>query len=286
VKNSKVFLASFLFPLRLCVPFVVLVSGLVVAADPGPRAVYAGQPRSAEPTQVLDNPGFLVGYSEGRRQPLWVAYRAESLKGRRLGKRPERFEADPRVANAVTDIDYRGSKYTRGHLAPNYLIGKLYGRAAQHATFLLTNVSPQLRRLNELAWQRLEEAEADVVAPRAIELWVVAGPVFGTAPRVLKSGIQVPDAFFRAWLDVDDGKPRVLAFVVPQAVCGTEPLSKFLVSVDEIEQRTGLDLFHELADPQEAALEREIATNPWRLERFDQRPPRYAENFETLDCDP
>lgn len=258
-----------------------------VAAVPAAAAGETWGGRPAGPAvQVLENPGFLVGYSEARRQPLWVAYRAESLKGRRLGKRPERFEPDPRVAGAVTDDDYRGSGYSRGHLAPNYLIGKLYGRAAQHATFLLTNVAPQRRQLNELAWQRLEEAEADVVAPYAVQLWVIAGPVFGTAPPRLKSGIPVPEAFFRVWLDVDDGMPRMLAFVMPQTVCGTEPLSEFLVSVDEVERRTGLDLFHEIADALETSLEREVAPAPWRLARFERRAPRYAEKFENLDCDP
>lgn len=270
-------------PLRLCAPFVLLFA---VGASAAPALdTYAGEPLTAAPVQVLRNPGFLVGYSAERRQPLWVAYRAESLKGRRLGKRPERFEPDPRVASPVTDADYRGSGYTRGHLAPNYLIGKLYGRAAQHATFLLTNIAPQRRRLNELAWQRLEEAEADVVAPYAVQLWVVAGPVFGAAPRALKSGIAVPEAFFRAWLDVDDGAPRVLAFIVPQAVCGTEPLSQFLATVDDVERRTGLDLFHELADALEAPLERVLEPRPWRLQRFEHRPPRYAEKFEDLDCE-
>ena len=255
------------------------------ASTSAAHETFAGLP-VGKPAQVLQNPGFLVGYSDARRQPLWVAYRAESLKGKRLGKRPERFEADPRVANAVTERDYRGSGYTRGHLAPNYLIGKLYGRAAQHATFLMTNISPQRDRLNGLAWQRLEEAEADVVAPGAVQLWVVAGPVFGAAPAQLKSGVPVPDAFYRIWLDVRGDQAAALGFVVPQRVCGDEPLSQFLVTVDEIERRTGLDFFHELPDTQEAALERNGATDGWRLERIDRRPPRYAEKYDSGQCEP
>ena len=256
---------------------------VLCGSAPGAEETWGGLPQG-QPTQVLSNPGFLVGYSEARRQPLWVGYRAESLKGRRLGKRPERFEPDPRVDPAVAEADYRGSGYTRGHLAPNYLIGKLYGRAAQHATFLMTNVSPQRRTLNELVWQRLEEAEADIVAPRAIELWVITGPLFGQQPALLKKGIAVPEAFYRIWLDLDGGAPRALAFIVPQDVCGTEPLSQYLASIDEVERRAGLDFFAELADAQEDALERSRATDGWRLERFERRPPRYAGNFKDLQC--
>jgi endonuclease G, mitochondrial len=265
---------------------VTIALALVVAlATASPRVSAAHETFAGQPTgpsvQVLQNPGFLVGYSEERRQPLWVAYRAESLKGKRLGKRPDRFEPDPRVAHPVLDGDYRRSGYTRGHLAPNYLIGKLYGRAAQHATFLLTNVSPQRARLNELVWQRLEEAEADVVAPGAVQLWVMAGPVFGAAPRRLKSGVALPEAFYRIWLDVRGDQVAALGFIVPQKVCGEEPLTQFRASVDEIERQTGLDFFHELADPQEAALEYSGASDGWRLERIDRRPARYANKFDS-----
>ncbi len=149
----------------------------------------------------------------------------------------------------------------------------------------MSNIAPQSRRLNELLWQRLEEAESDTVAPRAVQLWVVAGPLFGAQPpRLKKSGIAVPEAFFRIWLDVDGGAPRALAFVVPQEVCGSEPLSRFLASIDDVERRSGLDFFHELADAQEAALESARQAAGWQLERFERRPARYAEKFADQPC--
>jgi DNA/RNA endonuclease G (NUC1) len=72
-----------------------ILAAAVAAAASAPET-FAGLPAGAR-VQVLPNPGFVVGYSDERRQPLWVAYRAESLKGRRLGKRPDHFEPDPRV---------------------------------------------------------------------------------------------------------------------------------------------------------------------------------------------
>ena len=265
---------------------LLLLPGLTpaLAAPSDAGETWGGLPRGAD-VQVLRNPGFLVGYSEARRQALWVAYRAETLKGTgRLPPRP-RFESDMRTRAPVAYRDYTRSGYTRGHLAPNFVIGKLYGAAAQQATFLMSNVAPQTRRLNELVWQRLEEAEADVVAPAAIQLWVVTGPLFGPQPARLASGIAVPEAFYRVWLDVEAGAPRALAFVVPQDVCGTEPLSRYLASVDEVERRAGLDFFAELADAQEDALELAAAADGWRLDRFERRAPRYAGNFGTLQCD-
>lgn len=267
----------------------LLAAALLALALPATAAneTYAGEPRAAPAVavNVLRNPGFVVGYSEKRRQALWVAFRAASLKdSRRLAARPG-FEIDARTRARVSSFDYQGSKYDRGHLAPNYLIGKLYGREAQRATFLMSNIAPQGKRLNQLVWQRLEEAESDIVAPRAGELWVVTGPVFGSNPPRLKSGIEVPEAFFRIWLDVrDDGAAAALAFVVPQDVCGTEPLERYLASVDDVESRTGLDFFHELADAPEQVLEASRATAGWRLERFNRLPPRYADKFDLEAC--
>jgi len=268
---------------------LVLALAACVAGAQEAQETWAGQPRSgrAGEVRVLRNPGFLVGYSESRRQALWVAFRATSLKGRpRVPPRPKHFEIDDRTQARVSTFDYSGSRYDRGHLAPNYLIGRLYGREAQRATFLMSNIAPQRARLNQLVWQRLEEAETDKVAPRAGELWVATGPVFGAQPRVLKSGIPVPEAFYRIWLDVrEGGMPTALGFIVPQQVCGTEPLSEYLASVDEIEQLTGLDFFHELGDGQEAMLERARSTKGWQLWRFDRLPPRYAEKFNLDQCE-
>jgi endonuclease G len=275
---------------RLLVALAV-VAGAIIAAtvDPSggaeifggaPHALTAGQRWS---THVLRNPGFTVGYSEWRRQPLWVAYRAASPRGRKLGARPRHFSADSRVLMKVTSQNYNNSGYQRGHLAPNYIIGKLYGAEAQRATFLMSNISPQRARLNELVWQRLEAAEADDVAPAAHDLWVVTGPLFAADAPSLRSGIAVPEAFFRIWVDAAPG-PRMLAFIVPQDVCGTEPLSTYLASVDEVERRAGLDFFGELEDALETGVEGAVAPESWSVARYDRRPPRYAEKFGDLRC--
>ncbi len=232
-------------------------------------------------THTLQNPGFVIGYSEWRRAPLWAAFRASKIGDERGGTRPDHFSQDARTLFEVESDDYRNSGYDRGHLAPNYLISRLYGHKAQQASFLMSNIAPQSRRLNQLLWQRLEEAEADVVAPRVGELWVLTGPVYGGGRRLV-SGVEIPDAFFRIWLDVRSHS--VLAFLVPQEVCGDEPLDDYLVSVDEIEQRTGLDFFAGLDDIAETALEAALDAAGWQIESFNRAPARYAEKFRGPKC--
>lgn len=232
-------------------------------------------------THTLQNDGFVVGYSEWRRNPLWVAYRATAILEQGPVTRLEHFNVDERTLMRVSADDYRDSGYDRGHLAPNYVISRLYGPEAQRATFLMSNISPQTRRLNQLLWQRLEEAEADTVAPRIGELWVVTGPIFGRG-KALKSGVEIPEAFFRIWFDAKTH--QALGFLVPQTVCGDEPLSDFLVNVDAIEQQTGLDFFRNFDDATESDFESRLEASHWNLARFANAPARYASKFRGPKC--
>ena len=232
-------------------------------------------------THTLQNPGFVVGYSEWRRDPLWVAFRATPIHEQGPVTRPDHFSVDERTLARVSSEDFRGSPYDRGHLAPNYLISRLYGSDAQQATFLMSNIAPQTRRLNQLLWQRIEEAEADVVAPRIGELWVITGPIFGTH-MPLDSGVEVPEAFYRIWFDAHAA--TALAFIVPQEVCGDEPLTNYLATVDEVEHRTGLDFFSTLDAAEQERIESSAADVHWNVESFSHSPPRYAENFKGRPC--
>ncbi len=246
---------------------------------------YAGLPRAsalrpwpwaAHWFHVIDPPGFVLGYSERWRNPLWVAYRLDERRDGAWGARPDHFQVDRRTLARVAHTDYSGSGYNRGHLAPNYAMARFVGRDAQLASFRMSNIVPQRSALNQKLWQRLEEIETDVYAAQPGPLWVVTGPVFGASPQRLASGVAVPQAFFRIWLrEGRDGQPEALSFLVPMRVTGYEPLDRYLVTVDAVEAASGLDFFHQLPDDAESALEAALAPGDWHFERYARRAPRY-----------
>ena len=242
--------------------------------------VCFGIPRAAEVTDIgraallLHNAGFDTGYSEFFGNPLWVAYRLSPPDYPAPGSRPEDgFRRDDRSLRAVGPGAFSGTGYQRGHLAPNYAMYRVHGPEAQRDSFLMTNVSPQRPRLNQKAWQRLEEVIMDHLLPRNGPLCVLTGPVFDAAPEVLHSGVAVPAAFYKI-LVTRSSRPRVLAFLVAQDVTGHEPLDLFVTTVDEIEGLTGLDFLHVLEDPIETSIERAEPVG-WGLEEVARLPPRY-----------
>ncbi|QNI04705.1 DNA/RNA non-specific endonuclease [Halomonas sp. SH5A2] len=228
--------------------------------------------------RVLRNDGFLVGWSDVRVNPLWVSYQVAAVDDTRIGSRPD-FRPDWRTLWPVGTDSYSGSGYDRGHLAPNYAIAAVHGRSAQLDTFYMSNMTPQRPNLNRQLWQRLEEAVMDHFAPRFDRLQIITGPVFpdnfmdNAFNRV--GLVEVPEAFYKIIVAPNDEAPLALAFIMPQNVRGNEPLDDYLVSIDDIEARTGLDFFHELNDNVESVLESDIRTDGWALKEVAKKPGRY-----------
>ncbi len=242
---------------------------------PGPGQVFGGIPESTRDESgftLIDNGSFDVGYSEFRQEPVWVGYFVgpDTIRGKM--PRPRTFSTDSRTAARVAHRDYSRTGYDRGHMAPNHAIATRYGREGQAETFRMSNIVPQKPALNRQVWRRLEELEADRWAVEFGGVWVITGPVFDDDRQYLKRAaprIDIPDAFFKVIVDEppagasDSREPRLLAFVIPQDVAGDETLGEFLVSVDWIEDKTGLDLMPDLPDDVENAVESAVADGLW-----------------------
>ncbi len=225
-------------------------------------SIYAGEPiKTTYPNKikVLQNKGFVVGYDEKRKNPAWVAYKLSACEGKCFSglKRPSRFQTDYRTRAKVEPSDYRRSGYDRGHMAPNYAISTHYGKEAQRQTFLMTNIVPQRRSLNGGIWREIESQIADEYSEKLEEVWVVTGPIYDDSipDRFLRNGTEIPDGFYKIVLDEQNEKPRAMGYVIPQSVSKNANPSSFVVSVDDVEDKTGLDFFALLEDLVETEME-------------------------------
>jgi len=274
-KKPKVSIAVLLLAF-LTYPYEVMIAR--------PKMVYMGIPSSTSFNlnhfnRIFRNSSFMVGYSDYRGNPLWVTYKLSQIpsNSRRL-KRPSSFSSDWRNITSIKQTDYTNSGYDRGHLAPNYAISRLYGKEAQKSTFLMTNISPQKPNLNRKIWQRLEEVEVKYFTKKFKKIWVTTGPIFDKKITKLKSSdyVEIPDAFYKIFVGVNDNQePKMLALIIPQTVKGYEPFSKFVVTVDKVEELSGFDFFSKLDDRLESKLEASKDMKPWQLKSFDSMKSRY-----------
>lgn len=233
----------------------------------GGRYAYAGLPEPASwwkgRFKVFENRGFAVGYSESYRNPVWSAYHLFPSENKRAPKRPSRFSVDHRTRSKVRHEDYTHSGFDRGHLAPNYGIATRYGREAQLETFLMSNIIPQTPAVNRGIWRELEMLTARRYSVYFDEVWIISGPIFGSDFKRMESDVAIPEAYYKIVADEDEGRLRVMAFII-EADC--PPYTRFrqrLTSVDAIEEQTGLDFFTRLPDEQEATLESQTPTRLW-----------------------
>ncbi len=212
---------------------------------------------------VLRRKGYWVGWSPSLGHPVWAAY---SIPIRKLLEAPPPrppFASDPEAPKSSHPSDYTGSGYDRGHMAPNYLIATRFGRAAQHETFLMSNIVPQRPSLNRGPWKRLEQIVADDLANFGDPTWVITGVVPNQKKHLKSSRVRVPSACYKIVCALHKGCLRVLAVQMPQELSEAKHPRYCLTSVDALEALTGLDFFSALSSERQEALERPEANRFW-----------------------
>jgi len=211
--------------------------------------------------QIVHHDGYSLSYSEPHEQAEWVAY---ELKKTHLSnadfKRPY-FEIDDAVKTGAAHWrNYKKSGYDRGHLCPAG--DRKYTKAAHDETFLTSNISPQIHDFNAGVWNRLEQ-KTRYWAKKYDGVFVVTGGILkGKMKTIGTEKIAVPNQFYKVLIDNNSGQTKVIAFLMDHQESDL-PLYKFVTSVDEIEQLTGIDFFAELDDVKENKLEASSSYKGW-----------------------
>ena len=210
-----------------------------------------------EQGQIIQRTGYTLSYHAKHRTPQWVAWELTKEETRGNEERTNEFQPDPDVMGAkVVTYDYSHSGYDRGHMAP---AGDMkWSKKAMQESFYMSNICPQDHNLNTEDWNDLENKSREW-ARRYGKVYIVCGPIYnGTRNEYIGDHrVKVPDAFFKVILINHDRKQAALGFYFENKA-GERPLSEYLVSVDKLEDMTGLDFFSALPDEIENRLEKEI----------------------------
>jgi len=236
---------------------VPLISSLAGTAASGAKAPLLSV-TVPQGNQRVDYKAITVYFNRSLRIPVCVAYELTSTMVTMADspgaekRRNHKFYGDPNVAGSPDWGDYRKSGYTRGHMAP--AMDMRWDRQAMAECFLMTNICPQDKSLNEGGWNRLEE-KAREWARRDSALIIAAGPIIEHDLLRTRGGVAMPRRFYKVILAHHARPLRAIAFIYPNST-SNGPLRQYAVSVDSVERLTGIDFFGALPDDQEDRLER------------------------------
>lgn len=221
---------------------------------------------------------YTILYDDDLYAALWVAY--PLCASHTSSGREETWGYDPKVSKSAQTsvkagygaseptVNYPKNFYARGHQIPNADRSAVPEMQAQ--TYFSTNMTPQLQNgFNGNIWAKLEEA-VRLEIPEGDTLYVVTGAVFEKhgededVKTILNKNdsktLPVPNYYWKALLKVQrSGKDitgaSTIGFWLPHADLKGHSYADYTVSVDQLEEWTGFDLFPSLPDSVEKSSE-------------------------------
>jgi endonuclease G, mitochondrial len=210
---------------------------------------------------IVKHDYYTLSYNEKYEQAEWVAYELKKSYVKSSNFERPYFIEDPKVKTRSADWrNYKKSGYDKGHLCP---AGDMeFAINAYNDTFFTSNISPQTHDFNGGVWNRLEQ-KVRYWATKYDGIYVITGGVLQPSFKTIgKEEVLVPKYFYKILLDNSNGNYKMIAFLVPNEK-SDKPLYSFVVSVDSVEKKTGIDFFPKLEDKTENTLEKSSDYKAW-----------------------
>ena len=227
-------------------------------------------------TYDVSNINFSTEWDNDKKSQRWTCYQMHKGFGGNSGRYSNNpqypFDSDLAAAGGkYLDDDYFwGSGFDHGHICPS--ADRTFSVEANKQTFYLTNMQPQYNKFNAGIWEVLEDKIRKWTNATGNEiLYVCKGGTIDSNSNILKriSGkLIVPKYFFCALLlKTKKGSYRAAGFwfLNENNDRSGEPLADYIMSIDELEAKTGIDFFCNLPDDEENRVERSVSVKDWGL---------------------
>lgn len=246
---------------------VVLCGSLIDSRSQTPAAKITGTGFDAAKVpegtaeQIVEYEGFRVSFNSDNKTPNWVAWELLGSETDGPESRSDNFWQDLNVDGCPTTRDYSNSGYDRGHMCP--AADQKWSPQAMIDCFSLANMAPQDHSLNAGAWSTLEKKER-LWAQRDSAIVIIAGPIYekGDTKRIGSAGVRVPSAFFKVIIAPYLEEPRGIGFIYPN-MSSPGNMKDYSMSIDEVEEITGIDFFYNLPDDIEEKIEATASFKEW-----------------------
>lgn len=219
---------------------------------------------------------YTIAYDTSKYTTYWVAY---NLKASHMGslERPTKWTYDystgaPATSKQVNvDNTYatynNGDGHAKGHLIPN--ASRNGDEEMQVQTFYYTNSVPQWQNgFNSGMWSALEGALQTI--GKSEEIFIVTGTAFKkvgesktisytSTPSDSGKSVPIPNYFYKVVLKVNSTSSptsaKAIGFWFENKSYSNSEYSSYAVSVDQIEEWTGMNFFVNLSDSIEETAE-------------------------------
>jgi endonuclease G len=199
---------------------------------------------------LMQKPQYALSYSRDNGEANWVSWHLDASW---LGSTPRQddFRADttlPAGWYQVQATDFSGSGFDRGHMCPSG--DRTNSVATNSATFLMTNMIPQLPANNQGPWATLESYCRTLVS-QGNELYIISGGQ-GLQYFIANGHVAVPANTWKVIIVLPNGTndvsrvtstTRTIAIVMPNSGSINTDWRTYRVSVDQVEAITGYDMF-------------------------------------------
>lgn len=196
----------------------------------------------------------------------WVAYKLTMHEVEGELEVERKWESDPWLAedetlepNPSSKDDYKGANSAisvdRGHQAP---LASFKGSRFASQSNMLSNITPQKKDMNQGPWKNLEEAVRDLVRTGKT-VYVMTGPLYTKPMPSLPNADephQVPSGYWKVVICITGTNQfEHAAFIMDQESGRSDTVLGKVVTIDEVEKQSGLDLLWELPDAEEKKVE-------------------------------
>lgn len=224
---------------------------------------------------------YAMEYSKEKMHSRWVAYRYDSKLKAQVTNRSDEWVVEPFYNNNKTYQIATGffGGYNRGHLVGS--AERLYSREANVQTFYMSNMSPMNGNFNSIYWGEIETLvrKWGRNCGAGDTLYVVKGGTLDslltttTVKNTLGETMQmaVPKFYYIAVLSLSsEGKAKAIGFWIEHKDFKDSSLSNLkkirqaaACTIDELEERTGIDFFCNVPDCIENIVEARYTRSSW-----------------------
>ena len=230
---------------------------------------------------------YALEWDHAKKATRWVCWemnannRAERYSRNQLWPNGDPWAYDPLVPQSEQQATYSelsnsvfpGSSKSNGYYQKGHICAsqdRIYDKEANEQTFYMTNIMPMVGNFNGGIWQKLE-GEVRKWGKNSDNLYICKGGTIDKDSYILDYTIGnhiVPKYFFMALFKTSYKGISAIGFWMEHRNedCSNDKLSKYAMSIDQLESLTGIDFFCNIPDETEEKAESDYKLSEWNLQ--------------------